>query len=183
MAVGRLAEQKGYALLVEAIALAAPTLPDLHLTLVGDGPLRGLIEEMIAERDLARRITLTGWTDETRVRHELAAAQALILPSFAEGLPMVVMEAMAAGRPVIGTLVAGIPELVLPEETGHLVPAGDAQALARAIERLADTPLEVLTEMGRVARLRVLERHDINREASRLAQLIAGVDPRQPAKV
>ncbi|MGP3724822.1 glycosyltransferase [Cereibacter sphaeroides] len=183
VAVGRLAEQKGYALLVEAIALAAPTLPDLHLTLVGDGPLRGLIEEMIAERDLARRITLTGWTDETRVRHELAAAQALILPSFAEGLPMVVMEAMAAGRPVIGTLVAGIPELVLPEETGHLVPAGDAQALARAIERLADTPLEVLTEMGRVARLRVLERHDINREASRLAQLIAGVDPRQPAKV
>lgn len=173
VAVGRITEQKGFALLIEAIALAAPQLPDLHLTLVGDGPLRGRIEAMIAEQGLARRVTLTGWTDESRVRRELAAAQALILPSFAEGLPMVVMEAMAAGRPVIGTMVAGIPELVLPEETGHLVPAGDATALARAIKRLAETPLDILAEMGRLARLRVLERHDINREAARLAQLIS----------
>ncbi|MGP3698382.1 glycosyltransferase [Rhodobacter sp. NSM] len=173
VAVGRLSEQKGYALLIEAIALAAERLPDLHLTLVGDGPLRGQIEEMILRRSLARHVTLTGWTDESRVRQELAAAQALILPSFAEGLPMVVMEAMAAGRPVIGTMVAGIPELVLPEETGHLVPAGCARSLAEAIERLAGTPIESLTEMGRLARHRVLERHDVNREAARLAQLIA----------
>ncbi|MCE6958615.1 glycosyltransferase [Cereibacter sphaeroides] len=174
VAVGRLSEQKGFVLLVEAIALAAARLPDLHLTLVGDGPLRGRIETLIGARNLASRITLTGWADEARVRRELEAAQALILPSFAEGLPTVVMEAMAAGRPVIGTMVAGVPELVLPGETGHLVPAGDAQALAAAIERLAATPLETLAEMGHAARLRVLERHDINREAARLAQLFAG---------
>lgn len=171
VAIGRLAEQKGFALLVEAIALAAPALPDLHLTLVGDGPLRPQLETAIAAQGLSDRITLTGWADEARVRAELAKAQALILPSFAEGLPMVVMEAMAAGRPVIGTMIAGVPELVLPEETGQLVPAGDAPALAAAIRALAATPHATLVAMGAAARARVLERHDVNREAARLATL------------
>lgn len=171
VAIGRLAEQKGFALLVEAIALAAPALPDLHLTLVGDGPLRPQLETAIAAQGLSDRITLTGWADEARVRDELAKAQALILPSFAEGLPMVVMEAMAAGRPVIGTMIAGVPELVLPEETGQLVPAGDAPALAAAIRALAATPHATLVAMGAAARARVLERHDVNREAARLATL------------
>lgn len=171
VAIGRLAEQKGFALLVEAIALAAPALPDLHLTLVGDGPLRPQLETAIAAQGLSDRITLTGWADEARVRDELAKAQALILPSFAEGLPMVVMEAMAAGRPVIGTMIAGVPELVLPEETGQLVPAGDAPALAAAIRALSATPHATLVAMGAAARARVLERHDVNREAARLATL------------
>lgn len=172
VAIGRLSEQKGFALLIEAMARVAPSLPNLHLTLVGDGALRPQIEAAIARHDLSRHVTLTGWLDEARVREALSAAQALIVPSFAEGLPVVIMEAMAAGRPVIATAIAGVPELVTPE-TGWLVPAGDASALAQAIGDLAATPVDRLAQMGHAARQRVLDRHDINREAEKLTVLFA----------
>ena len=103
------------------------------------------------------------------------------MPSFAEGLPMVVMEAMAAGRPVIATYVAGIPELVRPGETGWLVPAGDAAALADAMRELATAPRERLEAMGRAGRARALRRHDVDREAARLAGLFASPDRGEPA--
>jgi glycosyltransferase involved in cell wall biosynthesis len=81
---------------------------------------------------------------------------------------MVMMEAMAAGRPVIGTYVAGVPELVRPGETGWLVPAGDAAALAAAMAEVAATPRARLTEMGLAGRARALARHDVDVEAGRL---------------
>ncbi len=172
VAIGRLAEQKGFPLLVEALARAVAEVPDLHLTLVGDGPFRPLLERQIASAGLGAHVTLTGWLDEAGVRDELARAQALVLPSFAEGLPMVVMEAFAAGRPAIATAIAGVPELVTPE-TGWLVPAGDAAALALAIRHLAATPPDRLAEMGRAARKAVLRQHDITNEAETLAALFA----------
>lgn len=170
VAVGRLSAQKGFALLIDAMAMAAPALPDLHLTLVGDGELRGQIEAAIARNGLGARVTLAGWQDEAGVRNAIGAATALILPSFAEGLPMVVMEAMALERPVIASAIAGVPELVTAE-TGWLVPAGDAAALARAIRTLAETPADRLAATGRAARARVLARHDIDAEAARLSTL------------
>ena len=170
VAIGRLSGQKGFGLLVEAMALAAPHLPDLRLTLVGDGELRGQIEAAIAAAGLGSRIRLAGWQDEAGVKRALAEATALILPSFAEGLPVVVMEAMAAGRPVIATAIAGVPELVT-SDVGWLVPAGDAAALADAVARLAETPADTLQSMGQAARARVFARHDIDQEASRLAAL------------
>ncbi|MFT4148688.1 MAG: glycosyltransferase [Paracoccaceae bacterium] len=173
VAIGRLAGQKGFPLLVEAMALAAPGLPQLHLTLVGDGELRGQIEVAIAAHRLRERITLAGWQDEAGVRAALARSQALILPSFAEGLPVVLMEAMAAARPVIATAIAGVPELVTPD-VGWLVPAGDAQTLADAIAAMAATPADRLAAMGAAARARVLARHDIDAQAARLADLFAG---------
>ncbi|WP_103334272.1 glycosyltransferase [Pseudotabrizicola formosa] len=172
VAIGRLSEQKGFALLIEAVARAVQALPGLQLTLVGDGDLRPQIEAAIARHALARHVTLTGWLDEARVREALGRAQALVVPSFAEGLPVVIMEAMAAGRPVIATSIAGIPELVTPE-SGWLVPAGSAAALAQAMQDMASTPPERLSAMGRAARLRVLDRHDINREAEKLTELFA----------
>lgn len=172
VAIGRLAEQKGFALLVEAMADV-----DATLTLVGDGPLRGQIEAAIAANGLGARVTLTGWADEARVRAELAAAHALVLPSFAEGLPMVVMEAMASGRPVIATTIAGVPELVT-QDTGWLVPAGDAAALATALRHAASLPAKDLTRMGQAARDRVFARHDIDAEAAKLAVLFASYRPR-----
>ncbi|MFV0493262.1 MAG: glycosyltransferase, partial [Pseudorhodobacter sp.] len=171
VAIGRLAEQKGFSLLIDAMALAAPKLPDLRLTLLGDGPLRPVLEAGIAARGLGDVIHLAGWADEAVVRATLDTAQALILPSFAEGLPMVVMEAMAAGRPVIATAIAGIPELVHNGREGWVVPAGDAAALADAILALAETPLPRLAEMGVAARTRSLQRHDVNQEAAKLAAL------------
>jgi colanic acid/amylovoran biosynthesis glycosyltransferase len=167
VAIGRLTAQKGFGLLVEAMAIAAPTLPDLRLTLVGDGQLRGQIKSLIDTYGLGPRITLTGWQDEAGVRKALDAAQALVLPSFAEGLPMVLMEAMANGRPVIATAIAGVPELV-NRDAGWTVPAGDAMALATAIHALSQMPPERLAEMGRAARARVMERHDIDHLASLL---------------
>jgi colanic acid/amylovoran biosynthesis glycosyltransferase len=164
VAIGRLAEQKGFAVLIDAIAQLAD-LPALHLTLVGDGPLRATLEAK-AE---GLPITFAGWQDESGVRNALAAAHALILPSFAEGLPVVVMEAMAAGRPIIATSIAGIPELVTPD-VGWLVPAGDATALANAIRGLGSRDISA---MGHAARQRVFARHDIDREAEKLTTLFA----------
>ncbi|TDK42133.1 glycosyltransferase [Antarcticimicrobium luteum] len=173
--IGRFSEQKGQVLLIEAMAALHAAHPGLHLTLVGDGELRGALERAIAAHGLDDAVTLTGWLDEAGVRRELAAAHALILPSFAEGLPMVVMEAMAAARPVIATYIAGIPELVRPGETGWLVPAGDAQALTDSVAEMAATPPAALTAMGQAGRARVLARHDAETEAARLAAHIAAV--------
>ncbi|HAR50971.1 MAG TPA: colanic acid biosynthesis glycosyltransferase WcaL, partial [Roseovarius nubinhibens] len=100
------------------------------------------------------------------------AAHALLMPSFAEGLPMVVMEAMAAARPVIATYIAGTPELVRPGETGWLTPAGDPSALAAAACELAEMSHENRDAMGQSARRRVLARHDVDTEAAKLAELI-----------
>ena len=94
-----------------------------------------------------------------------------MLPSFAEGLPVVIMEAMALGRPVISTFIAGIPELVRPGHEGWLIPAGDVDALAQAMrECLAASP-ERLLALGRAAHARVLERHQVDTEAGRLKRL------------
>ena len=172
VAIGRLSEQKGFGLLIDAIAMVAPDLPGLTLTLVGDGELRPQIEGQIAALGLQDRVRLAGWLDEARVHGALAAAQALILPSVAEGLPMVIMEAMAAGRPVIATAIAGVPELVTPD-VGWLVPSGDPAALAGAIRSMAALPSEGLEEMGRAARQRVLRQHDVDHEAEVLTELFA----------
>jgi colanic acid/amylovoran biosynthesis glycosyltransferase len=170
VAIGRLAPQKGFALLIETLARACVNLPGLHLTLLGDGELRPALEMQIAALRLGARVTLAGWQSEAGVRAALARADALILPSFAEGLPVVIMEAMAAGRPVIATAIAGIPELLTPE-TGWLVPAGDSLALQHAIEALAALSPAQLADMGRAARARILERHAIDDQAALLERI------------
>lgn len=173
IAIGRLTEQKGLLGLIPAMTEARARGAQVHLTLVGDGEMRAAIEAAIRLAGLAPHVTLTGWVDEARVRAELAAAHALVLPSFAEGLPMVVMEAMASGRVVLATYIAGIPELVLPGETGFLVPAGDTEALTEALVTLANTTPEHLKTMGHAARARVLMRHDVDIEAKKLGALFA----------
>lgn len=174
VAIGRLTEQKGFPLLIETIAIAAKALPDLHLTICGDGILRPLIDAEIARHGLGRNITIAGWIDEAGVRAAIAASHALILPSLAEGLPLVVIEAMACGRPVIATCINGVPELVTAAE-GWLVPAGDAQALACAITTLSQTPPATIAAMGMAARTRAMARHDGDTEAAKLAALFTEV--------
>ena len=171
VAIGRLVEQKGQLALIKALA---QTTEDIHLTLIGDGELRGQIEHLIAQHGLGTRVTLTGWVDEARIKAELGSAHALVMPSFAEGLPMVIMEAMAAARPVIATYIAGTPELVQEGKTGWLVPAGDITALADAMDACARASLPRLTKMGEAGRIRVLERHDVAQEAATLAAMMRG---------
>ena len=171
VAIGRFVEQKGQMVLVEAMARLKESHPDLHLALVGDGEMRGDLERAIARHGLAKQVTLTGWLSEEEVRAQLDGAHVLVMPSFAEGLPMVVMEAMAAARPVIATYIAGTPELVVGGETGWLTPAGDPGLLAEQIVAVADMERETLAEIGRRGRKRVLQRHDVTQEAAKLANL------------
>lgn len=173
--VGRICEQKAQILLLEACAQIAKEGTSIELVLVGDGEMRADAEAFIARHGLAERVRITGWADSAQVRAELLAARVLVLPSFAEGLPVVIMEALALGRPVISTYVAGIPELVENGVCGWLVPAGDVPSLVTAIkDALARTPAE-LDRMGNEGRRRVLLRHDARQAAALLATLFASV--------
>lgn len=132
--VGRLCEQKGQLLLIEAVHRLARKGIEFELVLAGDGEMRAQVEELIAQYGLTRKIQITGWISSDQVRQEILAARGLVLPSFAEGLPVVIMEAMALRRPVLTTYVGGIPELVRPGENGWLFPAGSIDELTAAIE-------------------------------------------------
>lgn len=169
--VGRLCEQKGQLLLLEAARLLAAQAVEFEIVLAGDGEMRGQIEALIAQYGLQSKVRITGWISSDQVRTEILAARALVLPSFAEGLPVVIMEAMALRRPVLTTYVAGIPELVRQGENGWLFPAGEVEALAAAMADCLAQPVEVLQRMGEAAWQRVVERHDIDTEAARLADL------------
>jgi len=168
--VGRLCEQKGQLLLVQAASRLAAEGVDFHLVLAGDGPMRNDIEALIREHALQQRISITGWISGEQVREELERSRAMVLPSFAEGLPVVIMEAMAIGRPVLSTYVAGIPELVRTGEAGWLVEAGSVDALTGALRELLHASDEELARMGAVARIRVGERHSIDTEAAKLME-------------
>jgi colanic acid/amylovoran biosynthesis glycosyltransferase len=117
-------------------------------------------------------VHITGWASGDEVREQLLAARAMILPSFAEGLPVVIMEALGLGRPVLSTYVAGIPELVVPGENGWLVPAGSVDHLVAALRQVLATPTEKLVQMGEAGRRAVLERHDVRVTAASLASLL-----------
>ncbi|WP_374568488.1 glycosyltransferase family 4 protein [Ideonella sp.] len=166
--VGRLCEQKGQLLLVDAAAQLAAEGLNFELVLAGDGEMRPEVEAAIRRHGLGDRVRITGWISSAQVRDELIAARALVLPSFAEGLPVVIMEAMAVGRPVLSTYVAGIPELVRDGVEGWLFEAGSPEAAARAMRAcLAATP-ETLGAMGAAGRARVLARHQVDTEATKL---------------
>ena len=169
--VGRLCEQKGHLLLLEAAGQLVAEGLSFMLVLVGDGPLRTEIETMITRLGLQDHVEITGWASNSEVHQHILASRAMVLPSFAEGLPVVVMEALALSRPVISTYVAGIPELVEPEICGWLVPPGSVEALTNAMRTALQLPVEKLEQMGRVGAFRVAQQHDAAIEASILAAL------------
>jgi len=167
--VGRLSPQKGQLLLVEAFADAIDRGADAELVLCGDGEMRSEIERIAAERGLGDRLRITGWISGEQVRKEILAGRALALPSFAEGLPMVIMEAFALGRPVLTTYIAGIPELVKDGSNGWLIPAGSRDAITDAILDVLRTPTAKLEQMAALGREAVREHHYTPTETARLA--------------
>jgi len=173
--VGRLCAQKGQLLLLEAALQLSGKGIQFELVLAGDGEMRPEIERIISAYDLHEKVRITGWISSTRVREEILNSCALVLPSFAEGLPVVIMEAMALRRPVISTYVAGIPELVLPENNGWLVSAGSVTELADAMEQVLSKSSTQLSAMGDAAYARVTARHNIDTEANKLAALFQGL--------
>jgi colanic acid/amylovoran biosynthesis glycosyltransferase len=168
--VGRLCEQKGQLMLVQAVRQLRDKGVRVELVLAGDGEMRGELETLIARHQLQDQVTITGWLSGAQVREHMLNARAMVLPSFAEGLPVVVMEAMALRRPVLSTYIAGIPELVQPGKTGWLFPAGDIDALAATLQAFIALPDEALAPITAAAYERVLERHSIDTEAAKLAR-------------
>ena len=173
--VGRLCEQKGQLLLVRAVAALARRGVDIELVLAGDGEMRAEIEALVAAERIQARVRITGWINGDQVREEMLAARAMVLASFAEGLPVVVMEAMALRRPVVSTYIAGIPELVIHGENGWLCAAGDVEALADTLEQCVNTPVEQLQRMGEAGYARVLARHTVDTEAAKIVRHIGAL--------
>jgi colanic acid/amylovoran biosynthesis glycosyltransferase len=169
--VGRISEQKGHLLLLAALRKVLDRGLACELVVAGDGELRGEVEALAGRLGLQAHLRITGWIGSRQVREELLAARALVLPSFAEGLPVVIMEAMALRRPVVTTFVAGIPELVAHGENGWLTPAGDVDALADAMSACLSADPGALDRMGDAARDRVVRRHDADVEAAKLLRL------------
>ncbi len=165
---GRLCAEKGQIDLVEAVARVAGNHPDIKITLIGDGPMRGAIEDTIRKHGIEKNVILAGWKTPSEVREHLLGARAFVLPSYAEGLPVSIMEALALRRPVISTYVAGIPELVVPDVCGWLTPAGDVDAIAAALIAAMGASDEVIARMGEDGRRRVVAAHDIDGEAKKL---------------
>jgi glycosyltransferase involved in cell wall biosynthesis len=167
--VGRICEQKGQLLLIEAVKKLHDNGLTIHLVLAGDGEMREEVESLIKQYHLQPSITITGWISSDEVRDCILAAEIMVLPSFAEGLPVVIMEAMSLKRPVISTYVAGIPELIEHKKNGWLCAAGDVDALAKVMQEALATSKPKLKAMSDLAYQKVIERHNIDTEAAKLA--------------
>ena len=171
--VARLSAQKGLPLLIAACDQLRASGETFKVTIVGDGEMRGELEAEILRRDLAGIVTLAGIRTADEIREQLARARAFVLPSFAEGLPVVIMEALALERPVISTAIAGIPELV-DGSCGWLIPAGSQDALVEAMRAALHASAQDLSAKGAVGRERVLAMHDVDANAGLLVKAIAG---------
>jgi glycosyltransferase involved in cell wall biosynthesis len=173
VSVGRLSEQKGHATLIEAAAILKSEGRTATITIIGDGELRTALENAARASKVADRVIFAGWKTPAEVRSEIVASRALVLPSYAEGLPVSIMEAFSLSRPVISTWVAGIPELVLPGENGWLVPAADARALATAMTAALAASDADIRAMGAAGKARAAALHDIDAIAAGLKGLFA----------
>jgi colanic acid/amylovoran biosynthesis glycosyltransferase len=170
--VAGLVEQKGHLLLIQALARVRDAGATFRMVFIGDGPLRPLLEAEAKRLGLTDVVEFAGWQSNAEVREHLRTARALVMPSFAENLPVAMMEALATGRPVVGTYIAGVPELVESDENGWLVPAGNVEATSNAILRVLRTPVTELSRMGRAGAERVRALHNAHTEAARLKELL-----------
>lgn len=176
MCVARLSPEKGHLVLLDAVAILHRRGIDAQCTLIGDGPHRTTIESHARRLGIAHLVRLTGALAFDRVAEAFRAADVVVLASFSEGVPVVLMEALAVGRPVVATNVGGVGELVIHGETGLLVPPADADALARAIERIASDPA-VAAAMAARGREHLKREFSAARSAERLARLFHGALP------
>ena len=175
--VAGLVEQKGHLALIQALALVRDAGAEFHMVLIGDGPLRPVLAALVQKLGLTDNVEFAGWQSNAEVRDHLRRARALVMPSFAENLPVAMMEALATGRPVLGTYIAGVPELIESGTNGWLVPAGNVRATADAILRILRTPVDELSRLGRAGAERVRAMHDAAKEAARLKELFAAHRP------
>ena len=176
LAAGRLVHKKGFDVLVAACGLLRDRGLTFRCRIVGDGPLRSTLARTIQGASLDHVVELPGWLPPDRLAAMMPRAAAFVAPSRIsasgdrDGIPNVVLEAMAAGLPVVGSELSGIPEAVADGVTGLLVPAGDAAALAGALQRILGEP-DAGRQMGEAGRQRVLASFDLTSNSRRLAAL------------
>lgn len=174
--VCRLVDKKGTDYLIRAFAVLAQRVPDVELRVIGDGPLRSSLNRLIADLGIAPNVQLLGALPHHRVQDELAQAHVFALPSVtagdgsSEGLPISILEAMAVGIPVAATCHSGIPEAILDEETGLLVPERDVEALAVALQRLLQDS-DLTRRLRQRARVRVETEFSIRLQTRKLEHI------------
>jgi glycosyltransferase involved in cell wall biosynthesis len=180
LCVARLVEKKGVDLVIRALSELRRFGHRAHLRIVGDGPKKGALEELATELGVRGDVQFLGPLGRNRIRDELCAADAFVLPcrqdanGDRDGIPVVLMEAMAMGVPVLSTRISGIPELVIHGEGGLLVDPEDVQSLAESLDDLLSHPMEAAS-LGLEGQKRVLERHDQRVLAERLGHWISEI--------
>jgi glycosyltransferase involved in cell wall biosynthesis len=181
--IGRLAGVKGLTVLFAALEQLLPEFPQMRLTLIGDGPERAQMEREAKARGLEKVVAFAGYKSQDEVAAILRESDVLVLPSFAEGVPVVLMEAMASGIPVVATRIAGIPELVEDGVAGLLVSPGDETALAQAMARLLNDPA-LCSRMGQAGQNKIIADFNLEKEAKWLAELFEAYagDGKRPEK-
>lgn len=174
LCLGRLVDRKGQALLLEAAALLAREGVALELTIAGDGPNRQALEAFAAELGIAGQVHFTGVVGQDEALRLYRETDIFCLPSLSEGLPAVLMEAMACGVPVVATRIDANAELVEDGQNGLLVGAGDADALAEGLRRLAGDPA-LGSRLGQAGQKTVRERYSLERQVAELRELFSRV--------
>jgi colanic acid/amylovoran biosynthesis glycosyltransferase len=168
--VGRLVSAKGQHVLLAAFRRLVVEGHNVRLRLVGDGPDRVSLEAMAARDELKGLVIFEGAVEPDRVRSFLEAADIFALPSFAEGIPVALMEAMAMEIPCVSTAITGIPELIRSDIDGILVGPANEDQLAAALARLIENP-DLREQLGRAGRRRVKENFDLHRNVAKVAEM------------
>jgi glycosyltransferase involved in cell wall biosynthesis len=168
--VGRLAAAKGLPILWQAMVSLKHKHPDIQLKIIGDGPDRVALEQQALDLNLQENLQFLGYQSQTVVREQLRETDVFVLPSFAEGVPVSLMEAMAASVPVVTTQIAGIGELVESGVSGFLVPPGDVESLVDRINTLLANP-KLRYQLGQKGRAKVREAFNLRQEVTHLLQL------------
>jgi len=173
--VGRLAGIKAQQILIAAFKQLVDSGRDVLLRLVGDGEDRAHLESIVRELNITDRVVFEGWLNQDQVQDRLRRADIFALASFAEGVPVVLMEAMAMEIPCVSTWVNGIPELIRDRVDGLLVPPSDATELANAIDRLIEDQT-LRQSIAQAGRQRVIEKYDLSKNVPRLSHRLQGTE-------
>lgn len=182
LCLGRLTPDKGQGVLIEALALLQERGVTAHLRFAGDGADRDRLEALVRERGLEEQVTFEGRVSPDKVVDLYERAALFVLPSFAEGVPVVLMEAMSREIPCISTVIAGIPELIRDGETGRLTPPGNVDALADAIADLLANP-ERAGALGRAGRRKVIADYNLAANTDRMGDLLAAIVAEAPGRL